>query len=83
MNVVSLPCIIIMYTSLFNFKSLDIEMGTVSFAILNINNTIRYFTNVTNDKIPVSLYNFSEETKKGELVIILIILFCNLINGWV
>ena len=62
MNVVSLPSIIIM--SLFNLKSLDIEMGTVSFAILNINNPIRYFTNVTNGKIPVSLYNFSEEAKK-------------------
>ena len=44
--------------------SLDIEMGTVSFAILNINNPIRYFTNVTNGKLPVSLYNFSEEAKK-------------------
>ena len=39
-------------------------MGTVCFAILNINNPIRYFTNVTNDKIPVSVYNFSEEAKK-------------------
>ena len=39
-------------------------MGTVSFAILNINNPIRYFTNITNGKIPVSLYNFSEEAKK-------------------
>ena len=39
-------------------------MGTVSFAILNINNPIRYFTNVTNGKILVSLYNFSEEAKK-------------------
>ena len=39
-------------------------MGTVSFAILNINNPIRYFTNVINGKIPVSLYNFSEEAKK-------------------
>ena len=27
-------------------------MGTVCFAILNINNPIRYFTNVTNGKIP-------------------------------
>ena len=58
-------------------------MGTVCFAILNINNPIRYFTNITNGKIPVSVYNFSEETKKWELVIILIILFCNFINGWV
>ena len=39
-------------------------MGIVCFVILNINNPIRYFTDVTNDKIPVSLYNFSEETKK-------------------
>ena len=39
-------------------------MGTVSFAILNINNPIRYFTNVKNCKIPVSLYSFSEEAKK-------------------
>ena len=39
-------------------------MGTVSFAILNINNPIRYFTKVTNGKIPVSLYNFLEEAKK-------------------
>ena len=30
-------------------------MGTVSFAILNINNPIRYFTNVKNGKIPVSI----------------------------
>ena len=55
MNVVSLPSIIIC-TSLFNLKSLDIEMGT--FSILNINNQIRYFTNVPNGKIPVSLYIF-------------------------
>ena len=39
-------------------------MGTVSFAILNINNPIRYFTNVTNGKIPVSFYKFSVEAKK-------------------
>ena len=39
-------------------------MGAVSFAILNINNQILYFTNVTNGKIPISLYNFSEEAKK-------------------
>ena len=39
-------------------------MGTVSFAILNINNPIRYFTNVTNGKIPVSLFKKSEEAKK-------------------
>ena len=39
-------------------------MGTVSFTILNINNPILYLTNVTNGKIPVSLYNFSEEAKK-------------------
>ena len=39
-------------------------MGTVSFAILNINNPIRYFTNVTKGTIPVSLYTFSEEAKK-------------------
>ena len=58
-------------------------MGTVGFAILNINNPIRYFTDVTNGKIPVSLYNFSEEAKKLEFAIILIILFCNFINGWV
>ena len=36
-------------------------MGTVSFVILNINTPIRYLTNVTNGKIPVSLYNFSDE----------------------
>ena len=36
-------------------------MGTVCFSILNINNPIRYFTDVTNSKIPVPLYNFSEE----------------------
>ena len=58
-------------------------MGTVNYAILNINNPIRYFTNETNGKIPVSLYNFSEEAKKWEFVINLIILFCNFINGWV
>ena len=56
-------------------------MDTVCFAILNINNPIQYFTNITNGKIPVSVCNFSEETKKCEFVIILIILFCNLING--
>ena len=42
-------------TSLFN---LDIEMGrqtTVCFAISKINNPIRYITNVTNGKIPVSV----------------------------
>ena len=39
-------------------------MGTVCFAILNINNPIRYFTNVINGKIPVSFYIFSEEAKK-------------------
>ena len=39
-------------------------MGTVSFAIFNINNPMRYFINVTNGKIPVSLSNFSEEAKK-------------------
>ena len=39
-------------------------MDTVSFAILNINNPIRDFTNITNGKIPASLYNFSEEAKK-------------------
>ena len=39
-------------------------MGTVCFAILNINNPIRYFTNVTNGKIPVSVYSFSDEAKK-------------------
>ena len=39
-------------------------MGTVCFAILNINNPIRYFTNITNGKIPVSAYKFSEEAKK-------------------
>ena len=39
-------------------------MGTVCFAILNINNPIRYFTIVTNGKILVSVYNFSEEAKK-------------------
>ena len=39
-------------------------MGTVCFTILNINNPIRYFTNVINGKIPVSVYNFSEEAKK-------------------
>ena len=39
-------------------------MGTVCFATLKINIPIRYFTNVTNGKIPVSLYNLSEETKK-------------------
>ena len=53
-------------------------MGTVSFAISNINNPIRYFTNVTIGKIPVSVYNFSEEAKKREFVIIMIILFCKL-----
>ena len=58
-------------------------MGTVCFAILNINNPIRYFTNVTNGKIPVSVFNFSEEANKCEFVIILIIVLCNLINGWV
>ena len=31
-------------------------MGTVSYAILNINNPIGYFTNVTNGKIPASSY---------------------------
>ena len=39
-------------------------MDTVCFAILNINNPILYFTNVTNGKIPVSVYNLSEEVKK-------------------
>ena len=39
-------------------------MGTACFAILNMNNPIRYFTNVTNGKIHVLLYNFSEEAKK-------------------
>ena len=39
-------------------------MGTVCFAISNINNPILYFTNVTNGKIPVSVYNISEEAKK-------------------
>ena len=39
-------------------------MSTACFAILNINNPIRYFTNVTNGKIPVSLYNVLEEAKK-------------------
>ena len=39
-------------------------MGTVCFAILIINNPIRYFTKVTNGKILVSVYNFSEEAKK-------------------
>ena len=39
-------------------------MGAVSFAILIINNPIRYFTNITNGKIPVLVYNFSEEAKK-------------------
>ena len=38
-------------------------MGTVYFAILNINNLIRHFTNI-NGKIPVSVYNFSEIAKK-------------------
>ena len=38
-------------------------MGSVGFTILNINNPIRYFTNVTNGKIPVSVYTFSEEVK--------------------
>ena len=49
-------------------------MGTVCFAIFNINNQILYFTHVTNGEIPVSLFNFSEEAKKCEFVIILIIL---------
>ena len=39
-------------------------MGTVCFVILNINNPIRDFINVTNGKIPVSLYKFSVEAKK-------------------
>ena len=39
-------------------------MGTVCFSILNINNPMRYFTNVTNGNIPVSLFNFSEKAKK-------------------
>ena len=39
-------------------------MGTVCFAILNINNPNRYFTNITNGKISVSVYTFSEEVKK-------------------
>ena len=39
-------------------------MGKVCFAILNLNNPIRYFTNVTNGKIPVSVYNCSERAKK-------------------
>ena len=39
-------------------------MGTVCFAILNINNPILYCTNVTNGKIPVSVYTFSEDAKK-------------------
>ena len=38
-------------------------MGTVCFAILNINNPIRYLTNVTNGKIPVSSYIF---VRKGQ-----------------
>ena len=39
-------------------------MCTVCFAILNINNLVRYFTNVINGKIPVSVYNVSEQAKK-------------------
>ena len=39
-------------------------MGTVCFAISNINNPIRYFTNVTNGKILVSVYFFSEEARQ-------------------
>ena len=42
-------------------------MGTVCMAILNNNNPIRYFTDVTNGKIPVSLYNFS---RRGQEMII-------------
>ena len=39
-------------------------MGTVCHAIVNINNPIRYFTDVTNGKIPGSVYTFSEEAQK-------------------
>ena len=39
-------------------------MSTVCFATLNIKNPIRYITNLTQGKIPVSLHTFSEETKK-------------------
>ena len=39
-------------------------MGTVCFAILNVNNPISYFINTTNGKIPVYVYKISEEDKK-------------------
>ena len=39
-------------------------MGTDCFAILKINDPIRYFTNVRNGKIPIPIYTFAEEAKK-------------------
>ena len=42
-------------------------MGTVSFAILNINNPIQYFTKGTIGKLPGSLYNFQKRTKNENL----------------
>ena len=62
MNVVSLPSVIIMYILVLN--RVDIEMGTVCFAILNTNNPNQYFTNITNGKILVAVHDFSEEAKK-------------------
>ena len=47
--------------------SLDIEMGTVCYAILNINNPIRYFIDVTNGKIPASLYIFQKRPRNENL----------------
>ena len=68
MNVVSYNELVLsLCTSLLNLKSLDIEMGTVRFAILNINNPIRYFTNVTNGNIPVSLYHFQKRPRNENL----------------
>ena len=37
-------------------------MGTVSFAILNMNNQIRYFTNVTNGFI-ISIFRRGQEMR--------------------
>ena len=43
-------------------------MGTVCFAILNIDNPIRHFNNVTNGKTPVSLGNIERASTSRSLV---------------
>ena len=43
------------------------EMGTICFVILNINNPILYFTNVTNGKIPFHYIIFQMRPRNENL----------------